>query len=117
MGGWVVGVAWGGCKERKQGGQRGSRDGGQAAWQVGSSESLPHPPTIITTTISASPAPSSPQTATCPAHLGLQQQRPSDGQPLLLAAAESMSALPHLCVIPLWQLLHKLIGMGCPRRR
>lgn len=54
----------------------------------------------------------------CP-HLGLQQQRPRNGQPLLLPATQRVAALPHLCVIPLWQLQgagasrhHMRVGSG-----
>lgn len=41
------------------------------------------------------------QLASCPTHLGVQQQRAGDGQPLLLPAAERMAALPHLRVVAL----------------
>ena len=52
----------------------------------------------------------------CP-HLGLQQQCACDGQPLLLAARQRMPPLPHLSLIPIGQLPHKLISVCCLGRR
>ena len=49
-------------------------------------------------------------------HLGLQQQRTRDGQPLLLAARQRVPPLPHLGLIPTGQLPHKLVSMRCSGR-